>query len=188
MTVSPEKPPRGWDPRYFAAWRSRVQALAARARDPAERARRIERLALVAEHGGAWVEALDLARTPLVLDLSAEIPQPRAPRHPPSRQPRPHGSVRASAGARLRRVRETTRRSAPPYRGGRGLVASALGDGTFRVSYRGRPIPNVALTASGSLVEYVDKEPDDAPGGLSSESVLRFGDLVVGFARELARR
>ena len=38
----------------------------------------IERLAVVAEHGGEYADLLELARRPLVVDLSAEIPQPRA--------------------------------------------------------------------------------------------------------------
>jgi hypothetical protein len=43
---------------------------------------------------------------------------------------------------------------------GHGLLASLRtnGDGTFRVSdQHGRPIPNVALTASGGGVEYLAK-------------------------------
>jgi hypothetical protein len=222
---------RGWDPRYLAAWRGRIDALAARARDPAERARRIERLALVAEHGGAWVEALDLARTPLVLDLSAEIPQPRAPRHPPARQTRPRrGSLRASAGPRLRRIRQTRRAPSPSYDRSRprGFVASIRPEGGYSVTDRfGVPVSGLVLTAAGNAVEFVPAgEPgdvveahqtctcqhpatqhfgadlrgpcqicsctkftlDELPDGLSSDSVIRFGQTVVAFARELARR
>lgn len=189
---------RGWDPRYLAAWRGRVDMLAARAtraaRDPQREEARLraatERFAVVAEHGRDYADLLDLARRPLRLDLSAEIPQPRTKRHPPSQQPRPRsGSLRATAGARQRRIRETRRLPAPPYRGTRGLTASANGDGTFSVTDRhGRPLRNLALTAAGSLVEYVPKELDTGLGELTARSVLAFDDLIVRTAKELARR
>jgi hypothetical protein len=240
VTVAPK--PRSWDGHYYARFVQRVQALADRARDPVKEEARLrtaaEHLAVTAEHGREFAEVLALARRPLVVDLSAEIPQPRAKRHPPSRQPRPRsGSVRASAGARLRRIRLTTRRRAPAHdkTKPRGLVASLQADGTYSVSGPdGRSVPGLALTAAGALVEYVAEEPgpdawnvncicghqrlghfdkpedvdgpcnaagcdcaefraappplDLPPGELTARSVLRFGDLVVGFARELAKK
>jgi len=168
--VAPASVPRGWDRGYHARFVQRVRGFADRARDPVKEEARLRaaarRLSLVAEHGRELGEIVWLASQPLDLSSVGTIPEPRAPRHPPSRQPRPRsGSLRASAGARLRRVRQTRRAPTPSYdrRRPRGFVASANGDGTFSVSDRqGRPIRNVALTASGGLVEYVDakQEPD----------------------------
>jgi hypothetical protein len=238
---------RGWDSQYLAAWRGRIDTLADRARrasrDPAEESRRLQRLALVAEHGGEYADLVEQARCPLVLDVAAakanhsELRSRFQPMTP--KPPRLRGEVtpvRLTASGRAARIRETRTRPAPAYRGpARGFVATHRGDGTFSVSDRhGRPIPNVALTASGGLVEYVDAKPepdtwnqscicghdrlghfdrpedqdgpcrasgcdcegfrpappplDLPPGELTARSVLRFGDLVVGFAQELAKK
>ena len=96
--------PRGWDGSYFDRFSRRVGALAARAaraaRDPVEESRRLHegarRAALVVEHGSEYADLLEHARQPLVVDLSAEIPQQRAKRHSTSREPRRRsGSLRA---------------------------------------------------------------------------------------------
>jgi hypothetical protein len=206
---------RDWDPRYLARWKARIETLAARAtraaRDPAEEEARLRhaatRAARVVEHGTDWADAMELAERPLVLDLSAEVPQPRSPRHPPARQIHPRrGSLRASAGARLRRIRQTGRAPAPAYRGPRGFVASLQAEGaSYAVTdSRGVPVPRVALTAAGNVVEFVPvAEPgdvveahqicactrftlNDLPSDLSA-GVVRFGQTVLDVVRELAK-
>jgi hypothetical protein len=164
---------RGWDPGYLARWRGRIDTLAARARrasrDPAEESRRLQRLALVAAHGREYVDLLEYARRPLVLDVAAakaNHAELRSRFQPMARKPpRLRGEVppvRLTASGRAARIRETRTRTAPAYRGpARGFVATHRGDGTFSVSDRhGRPIPNVSLTASGGLVEYVAEQPE----------------------------
>jgi hypothetical protein len=281
---------RGWDPGYLTLWRGRIDSLAARARhasrDPAEESRRLQHLALVAEHGGEYADLLEHARRPLVLDLAASAAerervrtrfQPLTSKPPttvdliraaakdlnlraadygqtawnPStrtvfwvassttmaldvevagkaftaidgvdrfvsatatmpdgwcdadlvygrRDPfaseckalTAAGGVRLPASAaRAARAAGTRRKSFPPYRGGRGFALTSRGDGLFSVSDRdGNVVPDLALSASGAVVEFVAAETPDRPGELTARSVLRFGDLVVGFARELAKK
>jgi hypothetical protein len=205
VTVAQDGMLRGADPRAFAAWRRRIEGLASRARDPAERARRLERLALRAEHDGAWLDCLDLAHRPLDLTAAPSWVAEKARtvvRHRPARpgpksgprvpeSPQPTRSLAASAAIRHRRIRETRPavlsydRSKP-----RGYHATLRADGLFDVSDpHGQPVRGLALTAAANLVEYAAKPPLDLPPGeLTARNVLRFGDLVVGFARELLAR
>lgn len=130
------------------------------------------------------------------LETWSEAPRPpQLPRAVPRDADHPDG-LETPTEIMRRRSREqreadaalTRRASALPYDRSRprGFVASLQRDGTYTFTDRtGLRVPGLAMTASGVVVEDATPERSDE---LSAAGVVAFGETVVGFARELARR